>query len=300
MNMPLFVPPNGHANKYTIPLRFGVVLEREDCHKAILEDALYDEEGTLNQTKRERDKGRKHYTGVLRIKTQSSNVDISTKIRAVVEFPFDANKKPLLVTVLGVDGTKGDNTISSFLENLAQVGKITVEDIRTVFHDAYKNDRIKSAFDVQQIYESEIQSKATVDGSQQKELQSNPEVLTEATNVPSVEDIDLKSAMTTKPLPIPGVKYEYVMANAYIENVRVENEKIFFSYIDENEELKEIHSFKMNRSNLAHLYDHAFKYFKDREEQRAIFAICMSQPCSGFLAESVTAISLQMKRAGKA
>lgn len=298
--MKIFVPPNGHANKYTIPLRFGLVLRKEDCWSVLLENAEFDKEGTENQTKSDREKGRKHYIGVLKFSSPDSGIEIETEIRAVLEMPTSADKLPLLKTVLGVHTTKGDNTISRFLEGLHQKGRISTEDIRTIFHRAYSEGRISDANDVQDIYEQEIKSQATIDANEPK-LQSNPEILTEATRTPSVEELDLHAPMISKPLLIPGVKLTYVMANAYIENVRVENDMIKFDFINSDGQPDTIHSFRLStRPYLKHLHKHAYDYFKDREEQRAMFAVCTNDHCFGFLAESVTAISLQMMRAGKA
>ena len=103
--------------------------------------------------------------------------------------------------------------------------------------------------------------------------------------------------MSYKPLPIEGVKYQYVLADAYIENVRIENDCIAFSCINSKGEVQEMHSFKLSpRPHLNSLHTYAFNYLKDREQQRALFAICDTDPCRGFIAESVTAISLQLMR----
>lgn len=298
--MKIFIPFNGHANKFTFPLRFGYVLEKSECWNASFEDEEFDPKGTEDQRKSDRDKGRKHYLGTLIFESPEKGIQIREKIRGVLEMPTSSDKLPLLVTVLGTENTKGDNTISPFLEGLHQKGKITTEEIRTVFHKAYVEGRILNANDVQEIFESEIQSKAQVDRAEPA-LQQHPEVVAEATNTPAIEDVDLHSPMTVKPLPIPGVKLTYAMANAYIENVRISDDKIWFDAIDENGQKQSFHSFKLStRPYLSHLHDYAFEYFKEREEQRAVFAFCTTDYCFGFIAESVTAISLQMMKAGKA
>jgi hypothetical protein len=102
-------------------------------------------------------------------------------------------------------------------------------------------------------------------------------------------------------LSIPNVKYKYVMADTYIEDVRIEDDMIKFKCIDSKGEPREMHSFKLSpRKHLSSLHQYAFEYLKSRQEQRALFAVCNSDPCKGFFAESVTAISLQLMRSDTA
>ena len=298
--MKIFVPPNGHANRYTIPLRFGFVIDNADCWDVILDDAVIDPEGTENQTKRNRDLGRQHYVGTLKFKPSGRSSQVEQKIRAVIESPNHPDKLPLLVTVLNVTNTKGDNSISGYLEEMAKRGRITTEDIRTIFHDAYVEGRIQTAHDIQEIYEAEIKPNAEI-APEEPGIQQNPEIVSGATENPPTEEIGIRAPMLTKPLPVPGVKLTYAMADAYIENVRVFDDKIWIDFIDQTGALKTAHSFKLSsRPHLKHLHDYAIQYLEDRQEQRAIFAYCTSEHCYGFLAESVTAISLQLLRAGKA
>ena len=300
LSMKIFVPPYGHANRYTIPLRFGFVIDHADCWDVDLDDALIDQEGTDNQTKRNRDLGRQHYVGTLKFRPAGQHAEVKEKIRAVIEPPNQADKLPLLVTVLNVSNTKGDNSISSYLEEMAKRGRITTEDIRTVFHEAYVKGRIQTSYDIQEIYETEIKPTAEI-APEEPGIQQNPEIVSGATENPPTEEIGLRAPMISKPLPVPKVKLTYAMADAYIENVRVHDDKIWINFIDQAGELKTAHSFKLStRPHLKHLQDYTIQYLQDRQEQRAIFAYCTSEHCYGFLAESVTAISLQLLRAGRA
>ena len=87
------------------------------------------------------------------------------------------------------------------------------------------------------------------------------------------------------------------MADTYIEDVRIEDDMIKFRCIDSKGELREMHSFKLSpRKHLSALHEYAIKYLQSRQEQRALIAICNSEPCKGFFAESVTAISLQLMK----
>ena len=56
-----------------------------------------------------------------------------------------------------------------------------------------------------------------------------------------------------------------------------------------------LHSFKQ-REHLAAHHQKTFEYLQSRIGQRAHFAVCMSEPCKGFLAESVTSIALQLMK----
>jgi hypothetical protein len=180
-------------------------------------------------------------------------------------------------------------------------GKITSEDLINIFHPAYLRGGLLSSNDCEEIYDREVRPKASVASSNDptaETLLRTPNAVVEAMESASdEEDRALRAPLSFKDLPIPGVKLQYVMADAFIWNVRIEDMVIKFTCINSRGIDQEMHSFK-SRPHLVHLHEYAFRYLKDREEQRAMFAICNSEPCRGFLAESVTAIALQMMRAG--
>ena len=85
------------------------------------------------------------------------------------------------------------------------------------------------------------------------------------------------------------------MADAYIENAWIEDGKIWIDVIGTSGQIKRLHSFKQ-RDHLIQHHKLALDYLKSRIGQRGYFAICMSDPCKGFLAESVTSIALQLMK----
>jgi hypothetical protein len=85
------------------------------------------------------------------------------------------------------------------------------------------------------------------------------------------------------------------MADAYIEDAWIENGKVLIDVIDTNGQTKRLHSFKQ-RDHLIQHHKLALDYLQSRIGQRGYFALCMSDPCKGFLAESVTSITLQLMK----
>ena len=75
----------------------------------------------------------------------------------------------------------------------------------------------------------------------------------------------------------------------------MKDEKIWIEVLGTSGEHTRLHSFKQ-RDHLAVHHQNALRYLQSRIGQRAHFAVCMSQPCKGFLAESVTSIALQLMR----
>ena len=298
--MKLFVPPNGHANLITFPLRFGVSIPKDQIRNVALLDEEFDEEGTENQNKRERDGGRKHYLGKIFFESSDQAIKIEEEVRAVLEMPVRQDQYPKLITVLMKEHTAGDNTVTKHLEGMHRDGKVTTQDVATIFHKAYTEGRLRNSNDVEAVYQQEIAAKAQVD-SAEPGLQGNPSTVTQGIDGTTDDDGELMAPMRRKAMDIPGVQYKYAMADAYIWGVEISDDMICFKYLDEEGFEQSIHSFKLSkRPYLAGLHDYALNYLKERSEKRAKFAICVSEKCYGFLAESVTAISLQMKRAGKA
>ena len=72
--MKVFLSLYGHTNSASLPLRMGIAITEKHQQFAILEDAKYDEEGTLSQRQNELDRGNKHYTGTLVIPNESRSV----------------------------------------------------------------------------------------------------------------------------------------------------------------------------------------------------------------------------------
>lgn len=179
-------------------------------------------------------------------------------------------------------------------------GKINVEDLIGIFHPAYLRGELLTSNQCEEIYDAHIRGRAPVqyvDEPTARALSQEPTMVAEAMEVLDVGELGVKAPLTFKALRIPKVKYAYVMADAYIWNVRLDDEMIKFSCINSSGLEQEMRSFKA-RPHLVSLHQYAYRYLKDREEQRALFAICNSEPCRGVIAESVTAIALQMMRAG--
>ena len=105
--MQIHIQLHGKANKVSLPLRFGIHLTERHQVKAQLEDFSYDEDATKMQSEYERDKGRRHYIGTLKILSPSDSAEnIRVKLRAVVQDPHLNHFDPVLVTVLGVEQTQ--------------------------------------------------------------------------------------------------------------------------------------------------------------------------------------------------
>lgn len=300
----VFIGVNGHANAVSLPLRLGVRISEKHQQFAVLEDAEYDDTGTRGQRPDEFDRGNRHYIGVLNVRNESPAKDAPYKLkcRVVLGSPQNSTQSPPVVTILRLDGNKGDMTVTRHLEVMLKRGKITIEDLLKVFHPAYLRGEISSSNDCDDAYEKYIRSSAQIDSSTTAESMAiikNPQPVVDVIKNVGVEDVSLKSPLTYEKLPIANVRYEYVMADAYIENVRLEDDRIKFSMINSKGVLQEVHSFKLSsRPHLSNQHKYALDYLKGRDEQRAMFAICNSGECRGFIAESVTAISLQLMRAG--
>jgi hypothetical protein len=198
------------------------------------------------------------------------------------------------------DSNAGDMTVTKHIEGMLKRGKISTQDLITVFHPAYARGEIQSSNDCEDLYRGKIESikfDSTNIGHAEKEIIKNPLPIIKAIAENEIETINLKDPLQFKELTIANVKYEYVMADAYIEDVRIEDDMIKFKCIDSKGNERELHSFKLSpRKHLSALHEYAIHYLKSRQEQRALIAICNSDPCKGFFAESVTAISLQLMK----
>ena len=299
--MNIFISLNGHANQATIPLRMGVTLRKEHQAHARLHDAQYDDEGTRSQRQNEIDKGRKHYLGELVVQPENEgDEEIRLSCRAVLSEPRTHYQDPGLVTILRSDGNKGDLTVSLALESLLKKNKISTEDIISYFHKPYIEGQIRDSHDVYEMYSQIPKDKVVYTGGDSTggAVLGNPGAVGGSMGGDDVEG-DLLSPPIFKPMNISGVSYSYSMADAYIDNVRLDNDMIVLETVNSKGEKADIHSFKLSsRPHLSKLHQYAYDYLKGREGQRGYFAVCTTGPCKGFLAESVTAIALQMQKSG--
>lgn len=304
--MNVFLSLYGHTNSASLPLRMGIAITEKHQQFAILEAAQYDEEGTLSQRQNEIDRGNKHYTGTLIIPNESKSVDVPYRLdcRVVLGSPKTSEQRPPIVTLLMKTSNRGDMTVTAHIERMLKRGQITTEDLIEYFHPAYVRGEIESSNDCEDIFRKYIFStnldSKIVDATTQ-EIIKNPEPILKTIIEIEIEGTDLHAPSKFQKLSIPNVKYKYVMADTYIEDVRIEDDMIKFKCIDSKGEPREMHSFKLSpRKHLSSLHQYAFEYLKSRQEQRALFAVCNSDPCKGFFAESVTAISLQLMRSDTA
>lgn len=308
--MKVYIPLYGHTNTTSLPLRFGVKLEAINQCFCELSDAIFDEDGTNQQRADEIHKGRKRYSGSLRIPSANpSEVYGPFNCTVVLEPPGRPDQQMRVITIMSSDkeSIKGDLTVTRHIEGMMKNGQITTNDLINVFHPAYKQGLINTSNDCEKIWYELIKDNASIS----KDLNNtNSQILAsfssqnsnfeEVMDVSDIKEVDLKAPLTYKKLVIPGVNYEYVMADAYIENVRKVGNQIAFQYINSKGKASTMYSFPLapHLSHLASLHEYAYEYLANRQEQRAKIAICISKNYLGTFAESVTAIALQVKRAG--
>lgn len=301
--MNIFINLNRHANQVTIPLRMGVTLTKEHQSRARLHDATYDEEGTKSQRQNEINRGNRHYLGELVIHPEVAGGDeIRLKCRAVLSEPRYEGQDPALITILRPDGNKGDMTVSFAIEALLKKNKINTKDIIDYFHKPYIDGLIHDSSDVHEIFNAIPKADVVdiADDLTAKALLRNPASVSDAMGDDSgAIEGDLMAPPIFKPMDISGVAYKYSMTDAYIDNVRLDNDMILLDTVNSKGESETIHSFKLSpRPHLSKLHQYAYEYLKSREGQRGYFAVCTDKKCRGFLAESVTAIALQMQKSG--
>ena len=300
--MKVFLSLHGHTNSASLPLRMGIALTEKHQQFASLEDAVYDEVGSLGQRQIEIDRGNRHYTGTLVIPNENKEVETPYRLdcRVVLGAPRSSEQSPPVVTLLMKSGNRGDMTVTAHIERMLKRGQITTQDLIEYFHPAYVRGEITSSNDCEDIYRKHVETiklEAKNADPAGQEILKNPEPILKAMIESEIEGVELHSPSKFQKLTIARVRYEYVMADAYIENVRIEDDMIQFKCIDSKGELRDMHSFKLSpRPHLSALHQYAFEYLKSRQEQRALFAVCNSDPCKGFFAESVTAISLQLMK----
>lgn len=300
--MQIYLSIYGHTNNASLPLRMGITITEKHQQFATLEAVKFDDVGTSSQRQDEIERGNRHYKGTLLIPNENRTIDKPYQFdcRVVLGAPKSSEQRPPVITLLRLDGNRGDMTVTAHIERMLKRGQITTSDLIEVFHPAYIRGEIQSSNDCEDIFRNNIASiKIPTSNADPvgQEILKNPEPILRTLIDNEVEGVQLKAPPIYKKLIIPGVKYQYVMADAYIEDVRIENDAIVFNCIDSQGENRRIHSFKLSpRKHLSALHNYAFEYLKSRQEQRAMFAVCNSDPCKGFLAESVTAISLQLMK----
>lgn len=299
--MKLFLGLNGHANNESLPLRFGITIQHKHQQYPELIDYAHDEKGTLSQRQNEIDSGNKHYIGQLHIPNEDTSAQpYIFDCRLVLSSP-SMGQSPRIITILKKDTNTGDMTVTKHISEMLKRNQITKDELIQHFHPAYVNGLIKNSNDCVEIYlklkESRPQEVLLTNKSDELIIQSADE-LKEVVHQFDIEDTQLNEKLTYKELQLsPSIKYKYVMADAYIDDAwqSDEKDKIWIRAINSKGELQEFHSFKV-RDHLSQHHEYAYEYFKSRIGQRAFFAICMSEPCRGFLAESVTSIALQLMR----
>lgn len=305
IKMDIFLGLNGHANNSSLPLRFGIKISQKHQQFLILEDAVLDEKSTKMQRQYEIEDGRRHYRGNMCIPSEDKESDgLRLPCRVVLSEPRTDRDLPRVITILSENFNAGDLTVTKHLEEMQKRGKISTHDLISIFHPAYLKGELNSSNDCEDIYSKHIKGKlvpASFNDTAAISMLKNPDPIINAINSSSIENVELHAPLKYTELPISNVRYTYVMADAFIDNVQIKEDMITFTCINSKGKSQDLHSFKLSpRPHLKKLHEYAFNYLKEREGQRAIFAICKSKPCEGFIAESVTAISLQIMRSGVA
>lgn len=299
--MKVFLGLNGHTNSESLPLRFGVQITETHQQFATLENALFDEAGTNKQRPDEIERGNKHYLGDLCIPNAVKGAaPICHPCRIVLGSPKHSDQAPPVVTILRQEYSHGDLTVTKHISGMVKRGRITVSDIITFLHPSYIDGNITDSNDVEEIYANLIspsrEPKSISTSKSDDAIIESAEEIKQTINNFSIDDSELTSPPKFSPMKLNDkVKYEYSMADAYIENAWIEDGKIWIDVIGTSGQIKRLHSFKQ-RDHLIQHHKLALDYLKSRIGQRGYFAICMSDPCKGFLAESVTSIALQLMK----
>ncbi|MDC0404234.1 hypothetical protein OAM26_04300 [Porticoccaceae bacterium] len=303
--MKVFLPVRGHANAVSLPLRFGIRITDESQQFMVLHDAAHDEEGTNGQRPSEIERGNHHYVGTLEIKSPSGQILSSEHCRVVLETPSRSDQSPKVITIMDADRSlvKGDNSVTQHLGGMKKSGRITDEDLLECFHPAYVAGKIRNSNDCEMVwtdYSERSQGALEVDDPVNRSvvsgLAADQKQFTELMSVSDVNEVPLTAPLTYVPMNLPNVRYDYVMADAYVHDVQRVDDRIHLTVTNSKGSKQTLKSFPLNEKtrHLAKFHEYAFGYLESRVEQRAKFAI----EKSGTLAESVTAIALQMNRIG--
>jgi hypothetical protein len=296
--MDIYFTMFGHSNKAVLPLRFGVSILEKRQQFCNLENYKFDSEGTNRQRPDEIDRGRKHYTGTLVIPSAEpygENIELSG--RWVIQASRIEGQKPSLVTALREDlgDFRGDITVTKHLEEMLKRNRVSTAEIITYMHPAYLNGSIKNSNDLEDILANEI----TPNRDQPPALppQDGGIIDVPPPEVPQQpDDEDDRGPLTFEPLEMKAnIKYQYVWADAFILDVGLNEKKLWVRVINSKGDEQILESFDIRDHLIAH-HEYAFKYLQSRKGQRAFFAICVSNPYNGTLAESVTSIALELIR----
>lgn len=299
--MKVFIHLTGHTNTGSLPLRMGIHLVNKHQQFAELINSAFDQIGTNSQRHDEiEDKQHKHYTGILSIPHEDSTVNnpYQKECRVVLSMPSSNERSPFVVTVLRLDNNMGDMTVTKHLGRLLKKNRITVDDVINYFHPAYLRGEIQDSTDCDDIFHKYVAkpiSEVISTDSATQAILANPAPIIKVMDSIEVDDLDLMAPAIFKNLEIANVRYKYSLVDCYLEDVWMENDLIRLCVIGSNGEKHELHSFKPRDHLLMH-HEYTFNYLKNRKQQRAVFAVCTSAPCKGFLAESVTSIALQLMR----
>ena len=298
--MELFLGLKGHTNQESLPLRFGFQITETHQQFCNLKDAFYDEAGTIGQRPPEIAMGREHYGGELEIPNAvKTNPQISNFCTVVIQPPNEGQNLSKIITLLR-DGSKGDMTVTKHISGMVKRGKITTDDIINYLHPAYIAGKIHDSNDVEDILQAELSRRvkaSVITNSKTDELilSSSDQIKAVMESFP-IDEVALDAVPTFQKLKLSDkVKYQYSMADAYVEDTWTADGKIWVSVIGSNGAKTDLHSFTQ-REHLATHHKKTFEYLQSRIGQRAHFAVCMSEPCKGFLAESVTSIALQLMK----
>ena len=158
--MKVFLNIFGHTNNASLPLRMGIVITEKHQQFAELVDASYDEKGTNGQRPSEIESGNRHYTGILEIPNADKNLNAPHRLecRIVLGEPKNSEQSPPIITILMKNSNAGDMTVTKHIEGMLKRGKITVQDLISVFHPAYVRGEIKSSNDCEDLYREKIES----------------------------------------------------------------------------------------------------------------------------------------------
>ena len=313
--MKVFVPQFKHINKSVLPLRFGVSITQTHQSFCELTNYQYDDEGTKRQRGDEKSRGNKHYLGTLIVNNEDRNDQpINLKGRFVISPPREGHERDVVVTALreDIENLKSDIAVTKHLEGMLKRGRVTTQEIIEYFHPEYMSGKINESNDLEDVFQNLIrpikaQALPSVTKADQGILESADEIIAsidelelEGKESGSKNEVSLnrRRPLTFKPLHLkPSVKFEYVMAEAYVVDAGRTDGKVWVECINSKGETQRLQSFTL-RSHLAHHHDHAAQYLVNQKGERAFFAICVSPQYEGVLAESVTSIALQLMQQG--
>ena len=162
------------------------------------------------------------------------------------------------------DGSRSDLATTQHIGNMVKRGKLDVKDIIEYLHPEYIDGNISDSTDVEEIYQEKILPsrqglQIELDGTGLNALHDLPKIKESIESIPDDES-SLSFPPTFKKLELSSsVKYKYSMADAFIEDVWMDNEKIYLKVFGSSEKSKTLHSFKQ-RSHLVVHHKKTFEY----------------------------------------